>query len=137
MAANVKRVGYSESGNSKLSLKQLAILYLPNLVYATEDIVVLNFEGYNVIVEEAKEFGEQFVCVVTFMYQVSGKMQRKQYYMRTICQLNKWLECMRKHSRMMFLLGYCENIEKVPNGLKTEPLYLITRLNEIAENPKG
>ena len=59
------------------------------------------------------------------------KNEKKEYYIESIIQLNRWLDCIRKHTRIMYMLNSCRKVEEIPSVLMSESKYLIDKLDEI------
>lgn len=121
----------SNKPNEGISFKSLAVLFMHNLIYTNDETVVLGFDGFTVLIEKAKDDRKECICNATIMYLEAGRMEKEVYCMKTIIQLIRWLKCINKHNKMMFLLGFCENVEQIPNALKNEPMYLISKLDQI------
>lgn len=119
-----------EDKNKNPSLESLSILYMPYLVFYNEHILILNFDGFVVEIEKTDKFG--FVCTATLNYFNLGKNAKKIYYLDSTLQLNRWLLCIRSHSRKMFIKGYTKNVEKIADSFDAEKKYIIMRLDEIA-----
>lgn len=120
----------SAENNRRPSLESLSILYMPHLVYFDGKNLILNFDGFVVEIEMTDKFG--FVCTATLNYFNLGKNTKKVYYLESTMQLNKWLQCLRTHSRKMFIMGYCNRVEKIPDSFNAENAYIISRLDDIA-----
>lgn len=131
MAFNSRNLGYVEEG--RLSLKNLAILYMQYVVYSNAEVVVLNIEGFCVIISKAEKYMENFVCTATVIYNRAGKNEKKTYYIKTIVQLNKWLKCIREHSRQAYISGFTDDVPKITTALISEPLYVMAKLDNIKE----
>lgn len=116
--------------NKKPSLESLSILYMPHLVFFNEQILILNFDGFVVEIEETDKFG--FVCVATLNYFNLGKNTKRIYYLDSTLQLNRWLSCIRSHSRKMFIKGYTKSVDRIADSFDAEKKYIIMRLDEIA-----
>ena len=114
----------------ELSLKNVAILCSQNLVYCNDEVVVLTYQGFTVKIELAKTNTSSCVCVVTLMYELGGKLKKELFCMTSITQLMRWLSCIRKHNKMMYVIGSCKKVEDIAKALECEPFHLLSRLND-------
>lgn len=130
--SNVMKATVSKELENKqeISLQNIQILCVSNLVYANENIVILNFEGFNVTIEKPAKNMQNYACVVTLIYNQVGKLEKDVFYLKTISQLIKWLRCIRAYSQKMFVFGCCDKVENISQALDKAPFYLLARLND-------
>lgn len=127
---NALDAGKGNVTEKELSLRNIAILCSQNLVYGNDEVVVLTFQGFTVRIESAKSNTSNCTCVITLMYEIGGKIKKELFCMESITQLMRWITCIRKHNKMMYLLGTCEKVENIPKALECEPFHLLSRLND-------
>lgn len=116
---------------SELDVKNLAILYRANLICVNNDEVYFNFEGFIIAVRKEKDNG--MVCSAMIRTRYAEIPNEKTYSIFSIDKLNTWLCCIKKHSHMLYLVNSCKDVLKIPEALKQEFFYLVSKLNLVME----